>query len=282
MAVRTVFSVAAGISEQGKFHYQPIYKSNTPTLGVAGRWADLSMGGGIPKYNAYVGGQLEATQLIGSGNNGIYTGSFVGSKYLQELSLYSPQSGTFLLCDYLMFYPLIDGDNADEQLFVNDLQLPRYSDGLGVNMALVSTTTGLSNGSFSVRYTNSNNVSSRITSSVSCLTANTGVISNLNDNSANANATTPFIPLVNGDVGVRSVQSLTFSVTPSGFYTLVLFKPLAQIIVPESAQTVEKTFIQRHSNLPKIEQGAYLNYLYNTQATGSLTGLRCLHTFTWE
>lgn len=242
----------------------------------------MSMAGGIPKYNAYVGGQLEATALVGSANNGIYTGSFNGKKYLQELSLYSPQSATFLLCDYLMFYPLIDGDDADDQVFTNTISLPRYSDGVGVQMALVSNAIGLSTGSFTVNYTNSDGIASIVTSLTSCISANTGVVTCLNDSSGNGNATTPFIPLANGDRGVRSVQSLKFTATPSGFYNLVLLKPIATIILPENAQTVEKTFIQRHSNLPVIEQGAYLNYLYNTQATSSLAGFRCLHTFTWD
>ena len=259
-----------------------MYKTNTPASGSAGRWVDMSMAGGIPKYNAYVGGQLEATALVGSANNGIYTGSFNGKKYLQELSLYSPQSATFLLCDYLMFYPLIDGDDADDQVFTNAITLPRYTDGVGVQMALVSNAVGLSTGSFTVTYTNSDDVTSRVTNLTSCISANTGVLTCLNDSSGSGNATTPFIPLANGDLGVKSVQSIKFTATPSGFYNLVLFKPIATIILPENAQTVEKTFIQRHSNLPVIEQGAYLNYLYNTQATGSLAGFRCLHTFTWD
>jgi len=167
-------------------------------------------------------------------------------------------------------------------VFLNSATLPRYTDGVGVQMALVSNAIGLSTGSFTVNYTNSDNVASRVTSLTSCISANTGVLTCLNDSSDSAGSTAPFIPLANGDRGIRSVQSLRFTATPSGFYNLVLFKPIAQIILPENAQTVEKTFIQRHSNLPTIEQGAYLNYLYNTQATGSLAGFRCLHTFTWE
>lgn len=276
---RTVASVATAQVDEGKFYQSLLYRSTAPTMAVAGRWGDLSVGGGTPKYNAYVGSQTEATQLIGSANNGLYTGAYTGAKNLAEVSIYCPVVTTFVLCDYLMFYPLLDGDSLDEQVMDNPVSLPRYTTGEGVKMALVGNVAGTTAGTFTVNYTNSDGTASRITATRSCLNVNVGIIANHYSNAAGASQ--PFIPLVLGDKGVQSVESFTFLTPPSGFYTLLLYKPLATIVMPEAAQTAEKTFIHNHMALPEIQPGAYLNYLFNTQSTGTLAGTRALHTFIW-
>jgi hypothetical protein len=63
----------------------------------------------------------------------------------------SGSPAVYFLCDYLGYYPLIDGDNTDEQLLVNygaSLSpttdpsvptLPRYTDGIGVKAFYVTT-----------------------------------------------------------------------------------------------------------------------------------------------
>lgn len=96
-----------------------IHKTSLPVFSSAGMWADASMGAGTPKYNAYVGTQGESTPMYGAGNFGIYTGGDVSeNKHLAEIMLQSTLAtlapADFLLCDYLLNYPLIDMDSTDK------------------------------------------------------------------------------------------------------------------------------------------------------------------------
>ena len=119
--------------EEGGHNISLFYKTSVPTNSSTERWQDLSMGGGTPKYNAYVGGQLEATPLIGVGNAGIYVGGTPEgkTKYLHKITAVTTATNSppihLLLCDYLLFYPLISGDDTEIQLFDNSQVTPRIS-----------------------------------------------------------------------------------------------------------------------------------------------------------
>ena len=134
----------------GRCHNSFVHKSSCPTPG-AQRWADCSMGAGTPIYNAYVGAQYEATPLIGQKNQGINVGPLPGSgsKHLAQVAMSSTQGTngppySIVIGDYLMFYPLIDGDSTDQQDMDNTAVLPRYQDGVGVQLMLLCTTPMLS------------------------------------------------------------------------------------------------------------------------------------------
>ena len=58
---------------EGRLWQQPLHKSGTPVLPAVGYWMDLSMAGGMPKYNAYVGDQNTFTSMVGASNFGINT-----------------------------------------------------------------------------------------------------------------------------------------------------------------------------------------------------------------
>lgn len=45
---------------------------------------------------------------------------------------------SFILCDYLLYYPFVDTGTNDEQFMTNSVTLPRYTDGKGVQMMAVS------------------------------------------------------------------------------------------------------------------------------------------------
>jgi hypothetical protein len=86
----------------------------------------------------------------------------------------------------------------------------------------------------------------------------------------------PFVPLANGDRGVRSVQSVQLAGGVGAFAVLVLVKPLFNLAMNELASTVEKNFLREQAALPRIYEGAYLNYTYNlsnnTSALGPIIG----------
>ncbi len=94
--------------------------------------------------------------------------------------------------------------------------LPRYTDGVGVMLALdVYTTTGGTATTVTARYTNQDGTTGRVTKAVVW--------------PVNASARRRFIlPLQDGDTGVRSVEGVTFagSTTVAGNVGVTLFKPL--------------------------------------------------------
>lgn len=262
-----------------------IHKTSAPAPGAAGRWADMSVGAGTPKYNAYVGTQYEFTPLVNSNNSAIYTGPNPGAgkaRALVDMALSTTQGTqntplTFLLCDYLGFVPLIDGDSTDVQEFDNPAPLPRYADGAGVRAALVCAAPMAGNGTITVNYTNSAGASKSVTTGVQGL-AILGACVNVQGATVVAGATSPFLPLDAGDTGIRSIQSATFPSAVGGLVHIVLVRPLATIVLRESNTWTEKNAMTL-GVFPRIYDGAFLNYFYMTSGTGSPATVRGQLTF---
>lgn len=229
-----------------------------------GLWCDLSMTTGNPKPNYYTGTELGMDVL--QSQNGIWHGGNVSpkTKILQSALIGSFSTNvtpaTFLLCDYLAFYSLIDMDSTDEQSLTNTIPLPRYATGDGVQMFLVATNPFVGGQSFTVTYTNSNGAAGRVTNPIVTATStNIGTI--VNSGVTNGLAAGVFIPLVPGDAGVRSCQSITFTGPNGGLAALVLVKPLATMMCREILTFSENVFVTQKTPAPVIEDGAYLNWL---------------------
>lgn len=252
---------------------------------TAGTWADLSMATGNPKPNYYVGAELTATVL--NGNNGIYHGQGVSpsKKILKEILIQSPTAGaasaTYMLLDYLLFYPLVDMDVTDPQEFDNTVTLPRYTNGQGVQAMLVATNPYIGGQSYTISYTNQDGVSGR-TSVTSVSNTATNIATLVSGSSAVNDSQGPFIPLQSGDTGIRSVQSITFSGPNGGLAALVLVKPIATMYLIETTAPHERNYLIDMPSLPVIQDGAYLNFIILPSASiasGVITGLA---TFVWS
>lgn len=253
---------------------------------TAGVWADLSMAPGNPSPNYYVGAELESTVL--NANKGIYHGQNVGSsstKVLKELMIQSPTAGaavaTYLLCDYLMFYPLVDMDVTDPQEFNNTLTLPRYSTGAGVRAFLVATNPYIGGATVNINYTNQDGVAGRVSPNLVTNTA-TNIATLVSGGQSLGNSVGPFLPLQSGDTGIRSVQSITFSASNGGLAALVLCRPLARIHLREVTAPHEKNYLVDSPSLPIIQDGAYLNFLILPSATILSANIQGLATFVWS
>lgn len=239
------------------------------TQGIA---CDLSMNPGNPRPNYYTGDSLTATLF--NTNYGLWHGGNVspGTKYIHKVLAYATNSEVapirMLICDYLMFYPLIDMDSTDEQFLVNTTTLPRYTDGKGVQAFLVATNPFIGGASFFIKYTNQNGVSDRISQyCVSNSTANIGTIVNSGITAGTSNF---FIPLLSGDF-VRSIQSITFNAPNGGLASLVLVKPLVEFYIRETNAPAEWDFIlMQGGKLSQVFDGAYLNFL--AQPNGNMAG----------
>ena len=285
MPFRGVRQLADAVATDGREWQSFFFKGAVPAPG-ASRWADGSVGSGIPVYNPYVGNPLEATPMTGAGNRGIYTGPTPGDgqeKYLHIMQAASVNAGVpayLLLADYLMFYPLIDGDSTDQQDMNNTLPLTRYTSGGGVQCMIVVASPMTQNGTVTVNYTNSDGVSGRTSTTGMLVSSVIGSLPATTTTAITGNALTPFIPLASGDRGIRSIESVTVSDSPGGLFNAVLVKPLAHLQVRESGTAAEKIMVPHSATCPKIEFGAYLNWILHN-GNANPPSLRGFLQFAW-
>lgn len=244
---------------------------------VASWWVDMSMAGGNPAPNYYASSPLTAAVL--DGNRGIFHGADKSplEKFLAKMCLQTPTAamiGRYILCDYLLYYPFIDGDDADVQTMDNSVALPRYSTDKYIQAIFVCVAPTTGGGSFTFSYVNQDGVTK--TSPTQYYTVSASGISSLVTSQPAGNAGTgPFLRLADGDSGIRSIVSVSNLVLNGGLGTIVLVKPLADLAIREINTPCEFTFADQRSPGPKIVDGAYLNLIMNcagTVAAGTLTG----------
>lgn len=123
---------------------------------------------------------------------------------------------------------------------------------------------------FFVTYTNQDGVSGRTSKTVTmCTQGINGTI--LCSAPATSGCNGPFMPLQNGDTGVRSVESVQVNgLGDVGLFALVLVKPLATMALRGIDAPTEVDFLRDFAAMPKIEDDAYLNFICHP--TGSLSG----------
>ncbi len=281
----TVYSYAKAIDDGGLVHTQSYVKVSLPVLLTIplGGWADCSMGGGVPRFNAYVAPQYEFTTMSGTANVGIYSGQdSAGKKYLTSVNMIGGTTATvpatFMLCDYLGFYPLLDCDSLDEQEMIvpSGVAIQRYTDGEGVRAFLVSTAPQSALGEMVIYYTNSAGVPDRVMR-VYLQPVNYGQLNVNGAYLALADCRMPLIPLAPGDTGIRSIQKIQMVSAAGGFVCLVLVKPITHFVMAETQSSVEIDFLRQRQPIPQIENGAYLNFIASfgglTPAAATIRGL---------
>lgn len=267
--------------ESGAYHFTAFRKVPSQATTI-GNWCDLSMASGNPVPNFYASSPLEAATLGSLDRSdvnyekGIWHGADVrpAQKHLRSLTIMSPTAlaapSYWHLLDYLLYYPFIDMDAVGEaQEMINEVTLPRYETGAGVRMMAVNVAPSVGGGQFFVTYTNQDGVEGRVTPTQFCSAATS--IATLTATSGAAGGFQPFIALQPGDTGVRSVQSVTFTVPNGGLMALVLVKPLRSITLRDVNAPSEREGIREIPDMPRIFDGAYLNLIGMT-AGGSIAG----------
>jgi hypothetical protein len=250
-------------------------KSPTQTT-VTGIWYDLGMATGNPAPNYYAATPLRSKALSRSQDGGIDHGPDCApsTKYLKEFGVIATAGTpiTFLLCDYLLYYPFVDMNSAE---VVQVDALPRYASGLGVQIAAVQafSQSGVGSPKFQVQYTNSEGVSGRLTDVASCNTLT--IPGNLITSHAVAPAgynhsASPFLPLQRGDLGARSIQGVIWQTPDVGILALVLVVPIEMTLVRDTTAPVERSCLADFNKMPKIEDDAFLNIL--CCPSGSISG----------
>jgi hypothetical protein len=272
--------------ESGRHRITSWRKSPSQAPGV-GSWFDLSMSPGNPVPNYYA--SSPAVSAVLNGNEGIFHGGPVSpaKKRIKRLLVLATAVTALplpmIMLDYLLYYPFLDMGTNDDQPLTNSLTLPRYADGKGVQVMAVLTNPLVTGGPyFNFTYTNQDGVAGRTSPPVRS-TGNTAIGGLVNTTRASLDSSSAFLPLADGDTGVRSIE--TFRMTSGsdvGLICLVLVKPLATTIVRGIDAVNEVDYLSDYPSLPIVEDGAYLNYICNAQGTLSATALHGLAEFTWR
>lgn len=253
--------------DDAKLHYA-MWRKVTSVTAVTQQWYDDTMLAGTPPANFYASTPLAAAML--DANDGIRHWRLEdgASEHLLEGMVFGG-AGTleapaqFLICDWLLYYPFLDGDSTDPQDLVNDVALPRYTSGSGLRAYIVAQGTGTGTGAYTLSYTNQDGTPGRTASGTTALPSGSGFV--LTTGSGAANRQEPFVALQAGDTGIRSIEQFTWTTAPGGISALVIVKPLAPILYAEIGTVSEQVFWPR---FPRVESGAYLGVLrHQTGAT---------------
>ena len=268
--------VDADLKGQTRNYFWRKTASQTTTAKV---WYDLAVAPGKPKAKLWFdAAPYIAQQVKQSTDEGIMHGADVSpsTKFVRRLAIANPVTTALpmpmILCDYLLYYPSIDDSDTDPQTMDNTITLPRYTDGVGVQMMAVSLASRTGGSTVTVSYTNSEGTAGRTATFVQGTSAAIGAI--LGGVTTTTSTESPFIGLQGGDSGVRSVESVTMGTPDVGFFAIVLVKPLADICIRGLDAPVEKDLLLDAGELPIVYDDAYLNYICQPQGTLATTTLR--------
>lgn len=275
--------------DEGRVHVQRAFKNTGLTGDNA--WQDWSYSSGQPAYDARIGEGLAFNPFVAAGNDAVFFPPIPAGmeRRLSEIEMVAIASNSdqvscdFAFYDLLGVYPLIDGDSTDPQVMDNALILPRFTDGKGVMPVLVNhVAPSTATATATVEFTNSDGVAKSVTWGVGLpginraaqIPAATGGLGSL------------YAPLTGGDVGVRSIDSITFPTPPGGLWALYMCRPLGNIsrlANLNSGVPVRKDFaLGAGFNLPLIPDGSWLGTFYMPRgSTRSITTIHAQFTFVW-
>lgn len=261
MAITTIDGAIAGMKPPQYFA-----KAVSGTL-VAGRPMNLNYLAGVP-------GAMAAPSSPGVGGVALtsYAGQIPipaasGNTHLARFSgVSSAQGGILMLCDRLWHNNALSVTTTTAQT-VNSAAWPARdknasTDGVGVYIGLeISAATGAGAATPTISYTNDANAS--------------GKTGSMQVTYAASSITGTFYPftLAAGDTGVRSIQSVTLSVSmTSGSISLVAYRPLAQIELP--AAGIPNAVDALTSGMPRLYDNTvpFLLYIPQTTSTTLTTG----------
>jgi hypothetical protein len=155
---------------------------------------------------------------------------------------------------------------------INNL-LPRYTNGAGVQAFIVNsnaTPMGAGTPNMSLpSYTNSVSTAARATPTVLPVGKTAGANGLILYSGTGVGKYGPFIPQAAGDAGINSIESIQNSTSyVTGEYTVVLCKPLLTLPMTTIGVAAERDLMNQVPSLPRIYDGACLNWLlYNGAAT---------------
>lgn len=226
---------------------------------IAGQWFDYSTAAGVPIPNYYASSPLIAQRL--EAREGIYIPEQNTSRWLKRVFVMSAaasvtgtsnQNQQLMLLDYLLYVPFIDLDAAgEEQVFDTTIGLDRYTDGVGVQMMLVTQAPTAGGGSYTIKYIDADDVE-RTTEIVYCPAAQpSGALCSA---VANAAGVSPFVPLNANVRGVKRPVSLTVNVANGGLAAIVLVKPIEMAYAREECRRPTSSPTESYGDAYELER----------------------------
>ena len=261
------------ISTNGKFYRTDWQKSTFATTAhTAGLWYSLMRGGGNPAADTILGtGTNLAFQALSDAvatASGIPHGGNVGDyKVLLNAAAQTAAATTapcvLMLVDMLGFYNITSVTATGAQTLNNTVTLPRYTDGAGVQAFLTpSTVMGAATPNITLNYTNSAGTAGKATPATLPIGNTAAAVTSIVHSGTGTGKYGPFIPLAAGDAGIRSVQSINLSASyVSGVLNLVLCKPIMTLPITTLGVTAERDLVNQFASMPRIYDGACLNWL---------------------
>ena len=261
------------ISTNGKFYRTDWQKSTFATTAhTAGLWYSLMRGGGNPAADTILGtGTNLAFRALSdevATASGIPHGGNVGDyKVLLNAAAQTAAATTapcvLMLVDLLGFYPITSVTTTGAQTLNNTVTLPRYTDGAGVQAFLTpSTVMGAATPNITLNYTNSAGTAGKATPATLPIGNTAAAVTSIVHSGTGTGKYGPFIPLAAGDAGIRSVQSINLSASyVSGVLNLVLCKPIMTLPITTLGVTAERDLVNQFASMPRIYDGACLNWL---------------------
>jgi hypothetical protein len=244
---------------------------------TAGRWYETLSLGGYPPATAFPGTALTwktCDDATGDGTTrfGIPHGGNVTAliKHLSTMAAWTTAAtgvpAVLQLVDVQGYWPGINMNVATAQTLLGT-PAHRYTDGAGCRLFLAArATTGATAHNLSISYTNSASVAAR-TMPVTVACTASAIVPHIVHSGTAANNYGPFLPMASGDVGVKSVQTVTLSAASlAGTGVLVLAKPLANIPLSIASLMTEKDFWNQLPSAPQIKDGACLGFIIGTGA----------------
>ena len=240
---------------------------------------------GLPVANPYTAEttNLKFRALSDADGMGIWHGGNVSpdTKHIVNIGAFGNTAtsvpSVLQLVDVLGYYPITTVTTTTAQTLNNTVTLPRYEDGAGVRAYIVARATcGAGTPTIQISYTNEKGVAGRVVP-VTLTAVTTAAAGHIIHSDPTANHYGCFIPLASGDSGMQSIQTVTLNATmTSGSIALVLCKPLTSLPITVLGVQSERNLLNQLPSLPRVYDGANLNFLMFTGAAyaagGSISG----------
>ena len=266
----------------GKFTRTDWNKITGAAAYAAGRWYDFSGLAGTPVANAWAGTALawrSCDETTGNGTQifGLRHGGNVSAdtKHILNVSAVTAVAtgvpAQLMLVDLQGYWPSISNNTTSAQTLTGTPTL-RYANGVGCRLYWVQTVAaGATAQNIAVSYSNTTPTSGRTLPVTVAMTAS-AIVTHISHSGTAANNYGPFLPLANGDTGVSTVASVTFSAANTGTGALCLARPLLTLPLTTVSVSAERDLLNQLPSLPRVMDGACLVWLYFAgAATGAAT-----------